>query len=220
MRTIVTGAMLLIAATAQAHRLDEYLQATTISLTHAGVQATMRMIPGVAVFPSVLANIDVDANGVISQTEQRAYAEQVHRDVTLTLNGERVRLQLNSWTFPSIETLKEGLGEIQLEFAADVPRTGAGFKLAFENRHRGDIGTYLVNSLLPRDEAIRITAQNRSYDQSSYELDYVRADTPSSAVLSGWSAPWGWADLAGLFLLTGAAWVWRRYRVTRAGRQT
>jgi hypothetical protein len=174
------------------------------------VQVSMRLIPGVAIFPVVLASIDTDANDVISEVEQRAYTEHVQRDVSLTLNGERLRLQLISSVFPGIETLKEGLGEIQLEFAANVPRKEAKLKLVFENRHQSAIGAYLVNRLIPRDEAIRITTQNRSYDQSSYELDYVEAGTPSAPVLSRG----GWADMAGLLLFAGAALVWRRSRVT------
>ena len=44
------------------------------------VQAQIRLTPGVAVFPIVLAKIDTDADGVISEAEQRAYAERVLGD--------------------------------------------------------------------------------------------------------------------------------------------
>ena len=216
----VSGMLLLTAWPGHAHRLDEYLQATTVALEKGRVQVSMRLIPGVAIIPVVLASIDTDANGVISEVEQRAHAKRVQHDLSLVINGERPTLRLISSTFPDIETLKEGLGEIQLEFAADAPRAGNRHKLVFENRHQSAIGTYLVNSLIPRDEAIRITAQNRSYDQSSYELDYVEASTQSFPGLGDWSGSWGWADIAGLLLLTGAALVWRHYRVTIGIRQT
>ena len=48
----------------------------------------MRLIPGVAVFSFVLASIDTNGDGVISEAEQRAYAERVLRDVSLT-HGRR-----------------------------------------------------------------------------------------------------------------------------------
>jgi hypothetical protein len=214
-RSALACGVLLFAATAShAHRLDEYLQATTLSLEDDRVEANVRLIPGVAVFPVVLASIDADRDGVISEAEQRAYAERVHRDLSLTVNGARLNLRLISWTFPNLETLKEGSGEIQLQFDADVPRRGSSRTLVFENHHQSAIGTYLVNSLVPRDDAIRITAQNRSRDQSLYQLDYEQASTHSpSALADWWTGPWSWADTAALLLLAGVAVVSRRYAV-------
>ncbi len=74
--------LLLVGAPASAHRLDEYLQATTISVEKDRVQAEIRLTPGLAVFRRVLAYIDTDANGVISGAEQRAYAERVRLDLS------------------------------------------------------------------------------------------------------------------------------------------
>src|SRR5690349_11776531 len=101
---------------ASAHRLDEYLQATLISVEKDRILAQIRLIPGVAVFPIVLASIDTDADGVISETEQRAYAERVLRDLSLTIDGERLRPRLGSIQFPPIQEMQEGRGEIQIEF--------------------------------------------------------------------------------------------------------
>jgi REP element-mobilizing transposase RayT len=47
-----------------AHRLDEYLQATLISVEQDHVHASMRLIPGVAVSSFVLASIDTNGDGV------------------------------------------------------------------------------------------------------------------------------------------------------------
>jgi len=125
MRLAAAGAILLFVGTpAFAHRLDEYLQATTISVEKDRVQAQIRMTPGVAVFPVVLAHIDTDADGVISEAEQRAYAEGVLGDLSLTIDGDRLQLRLVSSKFANIEEMKEGRGEIQLEFDADVPGGG------------------------------------------------------------------------------------------------
>ncbi len=54
----------------------------------------MRLIPGVAVSSIVLASIDTNADGVISETEQRAYAKRVLGDVSLTVDGNRLSLRL------------------------------------------------------------------------------------------------------------------------------
>src|SRR6266540_3182098 len=167
--------LLLVGAPASAHRLDEYLQATTISVEKDRVQALIRLTPGVAVFRKVLVNIDTNADGVISEAEQRAYAARVLRDLSLTIDGHAVQLRLVSSKFAKIEQMREGRGDIELEFDADVPRGGPKRRLIFENHHQRRIAAYLVNCLVPRDPDIQVTAQNRNYRQSFYQLDYVQA---------------------------------------------
>src|SRR5437868_5560505 len=119
----VAGAILLSAGTSVfAHRLDEYLQATLLSVEKDRVQAQLRLTPGVAVLPAVLAGIDTDANGLLSDAERSAYAQRVLRDLSLTIDGAPLRLKLVSTQFPKLEAMEEGLGEIRLDFYATVPR--------------------------------------------------------------------------------------------------
>ena len=218
MRTTLAAACVVLAsvvAPAQAHRLDEYLQATTISIEKNRVQAQIRLIPGVAVFPVVLAMIDADRDGVVSAAEQRAYVDRVHRDLSLTLDGRQLQLRLVSSAFPPIEALKQGLGEIELQFDAEVPDGGPSRKLVFENRHQKAIAVYLVNSLVPADPQIRLTAQNRNFQQSSYELEYMQPDTQSSALAGGWSDTWQWWAIAALLLIAGTGFLSRHLKAPR-----
>jgi hypothetical protein len=190
-----------IATTAFAHRLDEYLQATIISVEKDRIHAQIRLTPGVAVFPIVLAGIDRDADGVISGAEQHAYAERVLRDLSLTIDGEPARLRLVSSRAASVEQMREGDGDIQLEVDADVPRGGGSRRLRFENRHQNRIAAYLVNCVVPRDPAIHVTAQRRNYEQSVYELDYVGGgDRPGPPFPGPWAGVMGWLGAAALLL--------------------
>jgi len=210
-RLAAAGAILLLAGTlTNAHRLDEYLQAAMISVEKDHVQAQIRLTPGVAVFPLVLANIDTDADGVISEAEQRAYAGRVLNDLSLAIDGERLQLRLASLKLASIEEMKEGRGEIQLEFDADVPRGGPNRRLIFENHHQSRIAAYLVNCLVPRDPCIRVIAQNRNYQQSFYQLDYEQADLRSGLrSFAWWSGAGGWLGMAALLLCAWLALLWR-----------
>jgi hypothetical protein len=72
-----------MATLALAHRLDEYLQATTFVVNGDHVEVQMRLTPGVEVFDRVLAAIDANGDGLISEAEQRAYAKQVSRARTI-----------------------------------------------------------------------------------------------------------------------------------------
>ncbi len=205
------GAILLSAGTPGfAHRLDEYLQATMLLVEKGSVGAEIRLTPGVAVFPAVLANIDTDANGLISEVERNAYAERVLRDLSLTIDGDPVRLRLVSAKFAKSEEMKEGVGAIQLEFRADLNPGGPNRRLVFKNHHQSGMAAYLVNAQVPRDPDIRLAAQNRNEDQSVYQLDYVQAGVRSGPLSFGWWS--GDRTLIGaiaLLLLSRLAWIWR-----------
>jgi hypothetical protein len=164
---------LLLGARAFAHRLDEYLQAALISVEKDRVQVSMRLVPGVAVSSSVLAVIDTNGDGVISRAEQRAYAERVLGDLSLTAEGTRLSPRLVSVHFPAVEEMKAGLGEIRIELSANLPPGGPNRRLVLQNTHQGRIAAYLMNCLVPRDPDIRIAAQSRNEQQSVYRVDYV-----------------------------------------------
>lgn len=195
-----------------AHRLDEYLQATTISIEKHRVQAQIRLTPGVAVFPSVMSTIDTDHDGVISIGEMRAYAGRVLSDVSLAADGDRLKPKLISMAFPTTAELKDGRGEIRIDFAADVPRDTPEHKLAFENHHQAATAAYLVNCLVPQDPDIRITAQNRNYEQSQYQVEYNRGGMPARLSLAWWSDGGVWLGSVAMLLLARLTVLWRKQR--------
>ena len=161
----------------------------------------MRLTPGVAVFPGVFAGMDTNGDGVLSAAEQQAYAQRVMGDLSLTLDGIRLRPRLTAWKFGTIEDMKAGRGEIQLAFEAGVPSGSGSRRLVFENHHQSRVAVYLVNCLVPRDPNIQVTAQKRDYRQSRYELDYVQTGVlPGSPSAAPPIHAWAWAGAAALLL--------------------
>jgi hypothetical protein len=138
-----------LATLALAHRLDEYLQATTFAVNGDHVEVQMRLTPGVEVFDRVLAAIDANGDGIISEAEQRTYAKHVSRELLLQIDGHPLQVGLVSFKFPKLEEMKEGLGDILLNFEAALPQGGINRRLAFENHHLNAISVYLVNVLSP-----------------------------------------------------------------------
>jgi hypothetical protein len=198
---VATLILALAAAPASAHRLDEYLQATLISVDKDRLEAQMTLTPGVAVYPFIVADIDTDGNGVISEAEQRAYAARVLRDLSLTSDGRPLAPQLLAVQFPALDEMKEGRGEIRLDFSAVVPHGGGNRRITIENHHQGRISAYLVNCLVPRDPNIRIVAQTRNYTQSQYGLEYAEAGKPSVSRAFLWWGPVALLLLARLLFL-------------------
>jgi hypothetical protein len=213
MKPILPAAVMLFLTgiPSHAHRLDEYLEGTIISVEKNRVDAEITLTPGVAVFPLLLAAIDTDSDGVMSPVEQHAYAERVVRDLSLRIDDRALTPRLLSAQFPAIEEMRDGRGQIRIEIEADLPAGGPNRKLTLENHHQSAIAAYQVNCLVPRDHDIRILAQKRNYSQSFYELDFVQAGARSSLLSLAW-APSAGKPLGAiaLLLLAWLALLWRR----------
>src|SRR5580700_3358159 len=121
---LIAACILVLGKAVFAHRIDEYLQATILSLEGNRVQASMRLIPGILVSPSVIANIDSNGDGAFSEGGERAYAQRVLDDLTITIDGKSVPPKLISWTFPQPAHMRDGLGEIHIEYAMELPYGG------------------------------------------------------------------------------------------------
>lgn len=215
-KLIAAGAMLLWAGMpTAAHRLDEYLQATMISVEKNYVRAQMYLTPGVAVFPAVLASPDTDADGTISGAEQQAYAQRVLRDLSLMVDGRSLSLRLLSVSFPATKEMEEGRGGIRVDWIADLPFRRPKQTLIFENHHQSRIAAYLVNCVLPRDPDIRITEQKRNYLQSLYKLDYMQADVRQELWSAWWSSASVQTCIAALLVLVPLTLIWRHRDLSR-----
>jgi hypothetical protein len=188
-----------------AHRLDEYLQGTILSIEKNKLSAEITLTPGVAIFPRLIAAIDTNNDGVISEAEQHAYEDQVLRDLSLTIDGNSLMPLFKSAEFPPLKEMKEGRGEIHIAFYADLPPGGANRRLTFENHHQSRISVYQVNVLVPNDPDLRIVTQNRNYSQSFYQLDFIREGRPSALpvlTLVAGAQRWLWT-----IALIVAAWL-------------
>lgn len=200
---VAAASLVLFGRTASAHRIDEYLQATLFSLEANRVHASMRLIPGVLVSQSVIESIDSNRDGSFSQSEERAYAQRVLSDLSITFDGKSVQPELVSWSFPPTAQMREGLGEIAIRYGIKVPDGGRDRTLVIANHHLNRKSVYLMNVLIPQDPGIRILTQKRDERQSFYELDYRQASrgAGSNALWSDASASLRGVQFSRLFRL-------------------
>jgi hypothetical protein len=181
--------LLSLTGVASAHRLDEYLQATLIAVEKDRVDVSMRLIPGIAVSSAVIASIDTNGDGVLSPQERWDYAQRVLSELALSIDGKKLDPKLKSADFPQIQEMRDGLGEIHIEYTAQLPSGGLNRKLILENTNQRQRAVYLVNALAPSDPGIGIVAQKRNQAQSSYELDYTQASGPAGSLPASWWTP-------------------------------
>ena len=165
-KLVVLFAAISLAAPLFGHRLDEYLQAIIVSVEQGHIQGSMRLIPGVAVSNAVIGAIDVNGDGVLSEAEQQIYAQRVLHDLSLSVDGQTLKPRLSSVSFSAPADMKEGTGEIHIDFAADLPAGRSRRTLVIQNHHEPRVSVYLMNCLVPQDRGIQIIAQNRNQNQS------------------------------------------------------
>ena len=169
---ILAIAALSFPVAASAHRLDEYLQATTLGLSDHSIALHLRLTPGVDVADGVIRQIDQNGDGNLSVAEQQAYVSHIAQTLTLSINGQFQLLSTKTATFPSLSAIKNGAGTIDIQFTAKTDFKKGDYTLTYDNKGAGPDTVWLVNSLIPQSPDICITQQKRSENQSHYELHF------------------------------------------------
>ncbi len=201
---LALGAYLAILPPAGAHRLDEYLQATRLSIDLNRIDVEMDLTAGQAMAAQVFSWIDTNRDGEISQAEGDAYARQVLGSVALLADGKPVPLALTEAHFPELREVSLGTGIIRLRAAGRIPATGAGLhEISFRNNHKPASSVYLVNALVPANPRIQIADQQRDHAQHGLLMSYTVA--PNAPPLRSF------ALIAGLALV--GRWYLRRKRL-------
>jgi hypothetical protein len=169
----LAGALLIFAPCANAHRLDQYLQATRLSLATDQVAVEIDLTPGVDVAQAIFALINTDHDGRISPSEAERYANQVVRETVLQIDGRLSRLDVLKYEFPSFEEMSAGEGTIRIHARALWTGSAGQHRIIYQNNHKADLGVYLVNALRPSTPNIEITEQHRDPFQRGMNLAFV-----------------------------------------------
>ena len=202
---VALGLLLPCSAPTEAHRLDEYLQATRLAISRDRVVVELDLTPGVLVAAQVFATIDRDGDARVSPVEIEGYARRVLRDLSLRVDGRPYALTLTQAESPSWAEIREGEGTIHLEAFADAALARGLHRIRYANTHESASGVFLVNALKPSARGIAIRSQRRDVQQHGIDLD-VDVGTPLD------TATWFVIPVAAL-----AALLIRRRRTTTPG---
>ena len=195
-----SAAVLLAAAPASGHRLDEYLQATRIDIGLDRVLVEVDLTPGASLAADVLSSLDSNGDGTIDFDEERAYVGGFLERFELAIDGKRRTLSPVSAHFPPPGDLLDGAGVIRLTLTADGDVAWGRHRLVLQNLFRSDVGVYLANALRPTAREITVSTQRRDSKQHELEIDYL---------IEGRGLPqatWG----LGVAVLLGLNVWWRR----------
>jgi hypothetical protein len=160
------------AAPADAHRLDEYLQATRIGVSRDRIDLEIDLTPGASIANDIFGMVDANGDGQISGAEADTYARRVIDAIRLSVDGGSQSITLVSHAFPDRDAMALGLGTIRLRATAPASSGTGRHEIVYLNTHAPASSVYLVNALLPADERIQISTQQRDVQQRGVTLDY------------------------------------------------
>jgi hypothetical protein len=169
---VVLAALAALPAPASAHRLDEYLQATRLSIDADRIGVEIALTPGATIASQIVEQIDTDGDGRFSSDERRRYAESVIAAMTLLLDGRVAAAALAASDFPTADAMAAGTGTIRLRAATDAPVTAGRHHLQYRAAPLTASSVYLVNALMPADARIQLAAPQRDRTQRELALDF------------------------------------------------
>jgi len=172
------AAVILAPVPAQAHRLDEYLQATRVAIARDRVDLEIDLTPGATIAASIAAEIDTDQDGRFSPAEGEAYARAALASITLSADGRPLAVTLDDRNLPDRAAMLEGLGTIRLRASAPMPRaSGDDHTVEYVNSFRRASSVYLANTMVPADPALTIRSQARDPLQQRLTVTYAVASS-------------------------------------------
>jgi hypothetical protein len=170
--TVLAGLVLFGLQSLSAHRLDEYLQASQITVGTESIDVRVYLTPGVAVTPSLLSTLDPDNDSALSKEEIDRYAQSIVSMLSLKIDGRQLDLRLTSAESASVADLRDGVGSIRV-LARATPVAGPGrHALEFNNAFAPPQSVYLANAMVPADTRIAIRSQERNNDQTEITIAY------------------------------------------------
>ena len=173
------------AAPAGAHRLDEYLQATRIGVSQGRIDLEIDLTAGASIAEQIFAMVDANRDGQITDAEGDEYARRVIGAIRLSVDSRPLSVTLVSRAFPDRQAMRLGLGTIRLRASAPASAGTGRHALVYLNTHAAASSVYLVNALLPSDDRIQISAQERDVEQRGVTVDY-RVAPSEGWVRGGW----------------------------------
>jgi hypothetical protein len=169
---LVGAAALMLPAGVQAHRLDEVLQTTRISIGVNQIDLDVAISPGIETAAAVLSAVDVNGNGAIDAIEERNYVDGIARALRLSIDGRVLPLRPARDGFPASDAFREGLGVVQLTLTADFESGSGRHSLSFANGFAPAGSVYQVNALTPVERGIALRQPIRDARQRTFGIDY------------------------------------------------
>ena len=188
--------VLALATPVQAHRTEGLLQSSLVEVlpTQVGVEVTL--VPGMDIAPKIVALLDHDHDGVISELESNAWSELFMAKQSVTVDGQSLPLKLQSVRASPLGEITNGHAQIVVHYTAELGQLVRGARtIVCANRYEPMPCAFQCNGLVPKAPGVRFTSHRRDERQRELTLaaefiDPVGRDcNRQSSILSVFLAP-------------------------------
>ena len=112
-RPLIFAILLTISQVAEAHRLDDLLQAAFIEITPNEIRLQLSLNPGVEVSDKLIWIIDRDGDRSISSGEEKIFSESLKQRLEVSLDNHPLAMEVMTAEFDPLFELRSGSGNIR-----------------------------------------------------------------------------------------------------------
>lgn len=166
--------VLAVALPLHAHRTSGLLQASLIEVLPTQVSVEVSLCPGTDIASRVVALLDRDRDGSLSQAEAEAWAMDFLKTQSVTLGGRPLPLDFQAVHATPLSEMDSGHSRITVLYTASLGEVASGeHTLVCANRHEPFESSYQCNGLVPKSPGVRIAGHRR--DNGQRELTLIAA---------------------------------------------
>lgn len=172
-----------LAMQAHGHRTTGLLQASLVDVLPSQVGVEVTLVPGIDIAHSVVALLDTDGDGALSEGESDAWAKGFLADQSVLADGKSLPLKLVGVWASSLAEMAGGHAEIVVNFTAELGEfSGGAHSIACINRYEPISSAYQSNGLVPKAPSVRISSHRRDERQQELTLEVEFSGDASQAV--------------------------------------
>jgi hypothetical protein len=222
---LVTG--LVLAGPAEAHRASGLLQASLVEVLPSQVGVEVTLVLGMDVASKIVAMVDANGDGALSEVECSAWATQFLKAQEVSVDGHALPLKLAGVRTTAKDAVtREGHAEIVVNFTADLGEFASGRRsILCANRYEPIPSAHQCNGLMPKSPDVRVFSHARGENEKALTLAVEFPNRPAPAPNPAKAAPHPdgpavdhpsesmvWITSLSLAVSAGAALVERRRR--------
>jgi hypothetical protein len=169
--------LLLAPCWAAAHPVDEVVQGAYLTLAPGEVRLELDLTPGTEVSGAVLRSLDANTDRRVSDAEARAYAEQVLKQSSLTLDGVSLSWRLERVSVPPYQSLSREGDTLKIYAIAMRAEQAGVHTLSYVNRYQPAKSQCIANIFLQPGAGWRyqVDGQQHSDDGRLLTVRYAGA---------------------------------------------
>ncbi len=133
------------------------------------------MYPGLLVAEELASSLDLDGDGVISDSEAQAHIAALSSAISVSFDRATVPLRLVQFSYPPVALIRQSAAMIAIMFAADAPDAKREKQVTTVSYyHEPPNSTIQLNLTLSAKETMNVVSVERQDDGKTLTMEYSK----------------------------------------------